>query len=390
MVMRVVAGDRTDREAYGSSDIVLRAGGGDLPLSVAVVAGDHQFAPIGKLLSNPIVVRVVRADGTPAAGQQVSFGPGSVNDTLSGIETFGIDPATLRAVTDVNGLAVSNPAFAGWAPGNRSISVTTFDADQGVSVSASAGFTVLNADGRDTISLQNLWWSGTLENGWGMSVVQHADALFGVVFVYDEQGNPTWYVIPDGAWIRGVGSSFSGALYTTRGAPLWAYDASRLRVTFAGTGSVAFRGAASGSLALNVGRVSQVKDIVPQDFTGSAPSPITGLGDMWWGGPEQNGWGIAILEQFGGLFAVWFTYDDAGLPTWFVMPGGEWRDSSTYAGTIYQTTGSPWLGATYDPSRLRVSAAGPFTLRFVDAGHATFDYGVRGRSGRLTLTRQPF
>ena len=130
------------------------------------------------------------------------------------------------------------------------------------------------------------------------------------------------------------------------------------------------------------------KALKPQDFTGDLPSPQQGLADMWWGGLSQNGWGIAILEQFGNLFSVWFTYDEDGKPTWFVMPGGEWKDSTTFSGTIYRTSGSAWLERPYDASQLRVGAVGTYSFRFATKDRATFEHSVDGRSGAADITRQ--
>jgi hypothetical protein len=96
------------------------------------------------------------------------------------------------------------------------------------------------------------------------------------------------------------------------------------------------------------------------------------------------------MEQQGGLFAVWFTYGADGRPTWFVMPGGEWTDADTFAGTMYRTRGTPWASGTYDPSALRLVSQGPYRLRFDDASHATLEYQIEGRSGTLTLERQAF
>jgi hypothetical protein len=110
---------------------------------------------------------------------------------------------------------------------------------------------------------------------------------------------------------------------------------------------------------------------------------------MWWGGVEQNGWGIATLQQYGSLFSVWFTYDAGGAPVWFVMPAGDWLDSATYAGRIYRTTGSAWAGTAYDASAFKSADAGSFRLRF-DGDHATFDYVIDGRGASLALSRQPF
>ena len=78
---------------------------------------------------------------------------------------------------------------------------------------------------------------------------------------------------------------------------------------------------------------------------------------MWWGGAAQSGWGMAMLQQYRTLFAVWFTYDAAGLPTWMVMPTGFWPDASTYEGRVLRASGSPWL------ARSRPSSVGAHRWR---------------------------
>jgi hypothetical protein len=103
----------------------------------------------------------------------------------------------------------------------------------------------------------------------------------------------------------------------------------------------------------------------------------------------QNGWGLAVLQQYASLFAVWFTYDASGAPTWFVMPAGSWTNAQTYAGRIYRTTGSAWAGAAYDAAAFKSSDAGSFSLRF-DGDDASFDYVIDGQPGSIALSRQPF
>jgi hypothetical protein len=71
--------------------------------------------------------------------------------------------------------------------------------------------------------LQDMWWAGREENGWGMSVVQHASTLFSVIYAYDAAGKPIWYVMPGGMW-DATHTTFSGAVYTPHGAPYSAYD----------------------------------------------------------------------------------------------------------------------------------------------------------------------
>jgi hypothetical protein len=260
-------------------------------------------------------------------------------------------------------------------------------------VTTTVDYFAIDEQGAGVFRFQDLWWSGPLENGWGMSIAQHRGRLFTVLFVYDNQGDPTWYVAPGGYWANNVpsGWQFSGPIYSPRGTPWFAYDASRLDVgPLVANASLSFASEQQGSVSLYDGITWTRKTIVRQDFRAARTSPVQGVGDMWWGGPQQNGWGIAVLEQQGSLFSVWFTYDDSGAPTWFVMPVGDWTDSRTFAGTIYRTHGSPWLGATYDAALLRVDAVGHFAFHFDVPDRATFEYDVDGQKGVLNLERQPF
>lgn len=384
--------------SLGGADIIFRIGASPLPLELSMASGDRQDGTVGQFLASPIVARVLNPDGTPAVGQAVVFYPAS-DGIDAGFVSFSSQgaPVLPSVLTDDQGYARAPSFYAGRAVGNYTVSAFTVDPATSRHASAYSGGIIRTADGRDTASLQNMWWSGPWENGWGMSMVQHDDAMFNVLFVYDANGMPTWLVQSEPEWTRGVGSTLRGLFYVTKGAPFWAYDASRFSTVRQGGveigpwGEIDFKGEQLASL--NLARGPQVladKTIVPQDFTGDAPSPLTGVADMWWGGLSKNGWGIAIHEQLGNLFSVWFTYDGNGAPTWFVMPGGTWSDSRTYTGTIYRTRGSPWMGTTYDATRLSVESVGPYTLRFADRDHATLDFSVDGHAGSLALTRQPF
>lgn len=237
--------------------------------------------------------------------------------------------------------------------------------------------------------LQDMWWAGREENGWGMSVVQHASTLFSVIYAYDAAGKPIWYVMPGGTW-DSTRTSFSGPVYLPRGTPWSAYDASRF-VPGAPVGHVtlAFFDANSAALDYTIDGVSGRRGIQRQVFAQDDPTASADVGDMWWGGFAQNGWGIAVIKQHRTLFSVWFTYDADGAPTWFVMPAGFWSDANTWEGHIYRTTGSPWVGRAYDVNALKVFDIGAFRYRFGIEG-ATFDYIIDGRSGTMALARQPF
>jgi len=211
-----------------------------------------------------------------------------------------------------------------------------------------------------------------------------------VIYAYDDAGRPTWWVMPGGTW-NAARTAFTGPLYAPRGTPFHAYDASRFTVgSPVGSATLTFTGGASATLEYSIGGTAGRKVLTRQMFGPADVTAPVGVGDMWWGGAAQNGWGIAVLQQFRTLFSVWFTYDAAGAPTWYVMPQGSWMDASTYDGRIYRAEGSPWLGRVYDPSRFRTVDVGSFRFRLTGDSTATFHYSIEGRSGMLELTRQPF
>lgn len=83
----------------------------------------------------------------------------------------------------------------------------------------------------------DIWWNPA-ESGWGLTLAQHGNDVFGVWFTYDTGGRPLWVVIP-GVTFSG-GSSFTGSMFTTTG-PYFAtvpFDSSRVVVTPAGTATV--------------------------------------------------------------------------------------------------------------------------------------------------------
>jgi hypothetical protein len=371
---------------------------------VTVLPGSgEQSTAAGTFFASPIRAQVRSASGAPAAHAWVTisiFGnPFELSSPGGGAVDCLLDASwQCFGYTDAEGI-VSLPAFMPFVARDYEVRFSARPEPP-------AGFTygeaiaTLHATPSPVparLDVQNMWWAGPVENGWGMSVVKHGDRLFNAIFAYDADGSPTWFVQPEGTWLVGPGGvTFRGALYSPRGAPWFDYDTARFRpgnaVGLAGVGFLldTGEGYVDASIARDNGVAQVSKRVRVQDFTGDRPSPLQGVGDMWWGGPQQNGWGVAILEQFGGLFAVWFTYDADGKPTWFVMPGGEWRDASTYAGTMYRTSGSPWVGQAYDASRLRAGAVGPYVLKFLDTNNATLEISVDGVARTLPLTRQPF
>ncbi|APV50689.1 hypothetical protein BWI17_13945 [Betaproteobacteria bacterium GR16-43] len=237
--------------------------------------------------------------------------------------------------------------------------------------------------------VQDMWWSGPAENGWGMSILRlPSGGLFSALYGYDAAGEPTWWVMSDGEWLTGREKLFTTAAYSPVGTPWYDYDApvlvvgdpvGRMQMRFSDTGHA--------TLDYTFNGIAGHKAIERQIFMSTSGSGRPVVGGMWWGGPAQNGWGIAVIQQGGELFSVWFTYDAANKPRWYVMPAGRWSDATSYEGRLYRTHGSPFLGVAYDPARLQVNDVGSFKLTF-SGDRATFRYSLEGREGTLALQKQ--
>jgi len=273
--------------------------------------------------------------------------------------------------------------------GNGSYRIVGFEGSN----EASIPVTQVAADQPVALLVQGIWWAGEAENGWGMSIIQHGEKLFAVIFGYDNAGHPTWWVMPDGEWNAGK-RTFTGALYSPRSAPYYNYDAALFTVRPAvGSLTLAFSATNRAHMEFTIGGFSGAKSIEQLAFGVPGPSGLPiglGIDDMWWGGLSQNGWGVAVLRHFNMLFSVWYTYDASGLPTWYVMPSGNWNTAGSalaYEGTLYRTTGSPFVAPTYDRTRYQAAPVGTFRLRFTDG---VFEYQVDGRPGSAPLVRTPF
>lgn len=238
---------------------------------------------------------------------------------------------------------------------------------------------------------QDMWWGGGLENGWGVSIVQHGDTIFAVLYIYDDQGRPTWYVLSGGNW-DSAHRKYTGPIYSPRGSPFFAYDASRFTPgNPAGEVSITFDNASSGHIDYNINGRTGLKQISRQPIGQMKDTLKVNRGDMYWGGTSQNGWGVALLQQFETQFIVWFTYDANGLPTWFVLPAGTLAANGELQGRIYRTQGSAWIATEYRANQLVVTDVGPFRMRFDSAGVPTgMDWTIDARTGTLTLMRQGF
>ncbi len=248
--------------------------------------------------------------------------------------------------------------------------------------------------GGGPLNYSDLWWAGNSENGWGMTVQQHGNVQFNVLFVYDNTGKPIWYAMPGCTWNADF-TTCNGQLAKPTSSPLNNYNAAQFVPGGAvGTISLNYTSANTATLQYVINGIPGQKTIQRQTFGPVDNTPGLQVGDMWWAGDSQNGWGVSITQQYRTLFAAWYTYDQAGNATWYTMPGGSWN-GNTYSGGLAAVTSSPWLGTTYNPALFSPSQVGTVSFAFQDANNATMTYTFTsgpfaGTSQTKQITRQPY
>jgi hypothetical protein len=122
--------------------------------------------------------------------------------------------------------------------------------------------------------------------------------------------------------------------------------------------------------------------LAPQrlEFTVAAPAPAdppttfrprNDYSGHWWN-PKESGWGLSIHQSPSDpMMVVFYTYNAAGRPVWYVAPGGRWVDETTWVGPLYRTKGPPMSG-NFDPSRVERVVVG--TARLSWYGVETGDF----------------
>jgi YVTN family beta-propeller protein len=83
------------------------------------------------------------------------------------------------------------------------------------------------------VNFTDLWFNPD-EPGWGLAITQQASVIFAAWYVYDNSGNPTWFVVPN-CPVDSTGNRCSGDVFRTTGPPLGTtFDSTRVTVFPAG------------------------------------------------------------------------------------------------------------------------------------------------------------
>lgn len=236
---------------------------------------------------------------------------------------------------------------------------------------------------------QNAWWGGSAENGWGVALMQRGNTLVAGWYLYDSAGNATWLTMPPCTWNASL-TTCSGTLYRASAAWFGDYRGTSFAQSIAGTATFTFTGAETAVMDYVVDGQRGQKTLGVLDVAAGAAPGAADYTDIWWGGQDQSGWGLALVQQRGVLVGVWYTYDRAGKPTWMLMNGGSWINATTFRGTLARATSSPVIGPTYDPKVFAPTIAGDITLVFSDANNAVMTYSVDGVTQTKAISRLPY
>ena len=109
---------------------------------------------------------------------------------------------------------------------------------------------------------------------------------------------------------------------------------------------------------------------------------------LWWNANE-SGWGMSLTQHGNILFVAMYTYDDAGLPIWYVITNCP-VVANGCTGDIYRANGGtpptvPWTGQ----GRV-LTKVGTGTLAFNNSSSGTFTFNINNIAGSKAITQQIF
>jgi hypothetical protein len=135
----------------------------------------------------------------------------------------------------------------------RAAAIASLAASRAAGVAAHAQSSAVVAFPKTNLStdVTDIWWPDS-EPGWGIQLIQNADIIFATMFVYDPDGNPTFFVATLGS-VAGA-TTWTGDLFVAGGTPFDLPWNPADRVEFnVGTMTFSLTGVGSGTLDYTVG-----------------------------------------------------------------------------------------------------------------------------------------
>lgn len=231
-----------------------------------------------------------------------------------------------------------------------------------------------------------LWWNPA-ESGWGMSVTQHQGILFTAMYTYDRSAQPTWLVMSRCPMV--TTGSCSGEIFRVTGGthPGIAWNGAARVVAPVGSGTLTFSDPDHGRLTFTIDGVAGSKSIERQRFSNGTTAPSVDFTDLWWNAAE-SGWGVALTQDAGMIFATWFAYDTGGNPVWYVASSCP-LVANACAGDLYRVAGGSALTSPWTSSPAAVKA-GTVSFTFSDDSTGVMAWTLDGVAGTRAIVRQAF
>ncbi|MGQ0799719.1 MAG: RCC1 domain-containing protein [Pseudomarimonas sp.] len=254
---------------------------------------------------------------------------------------------------------------------------------------------VARSNPQATLKRSATWWIPA-ESGWGLTVFDQGNLLAPAWFTYDNDGEPTWFLIA-GAFPQADGS-FVGPLLRFTGTPFDQISGPAARTTtpigdvrlsFAGENRLRFAYSADG---VNQTKVLQKFPFGGRNFScttspGSSRRDARNFTDLWSGAGSNAGWGLTLLHVDDLIAGAWFTYDSDGEAVFFVISTTRQADGS-FSGSIFrQRNGTPFSlidNAAPSPGNDVIGSA---RFVFADGETASFAYTVNGVSQTRAINR---
>ena len=226
---------------------------------------------------------------------------------------------------------------------------------------------------------QSGWWWNANEGGRGYFIEVKNGRHFTASYLYDNSGNPLWYVTGpsnvSGSSLPGTLGAYSGGQSLTGAYKLPAGPNS------AGNVSFSFSDSTHGTITWPGGMVP----ITRYEIAGgslSLPSPSFKPETGWWWNAGEGGRGFSIEVQGDNLFIGGFMYDASGNPVWYVS-AGKMTTPSLYRGNWIQYQNGQPMGGAFKMATVKNPNIGEVAIGFSSTTAATL-YLPDGTTRQLT------
>jgi hypothetical protein len=227
-------------------------------------------------------------------------------------------------------------------------------------------------------NVQDMWWGGPGEDGWGATIAQVRNRITMNLLVYDSEGRPAWYLLRDSTWDP-ARQQFAGALYRP--------DARRMGPPVGST-TLSFSDPDHGTLTYEVNGQRGTKAIERLAFGPSTAQvdPHAGFWELTAAGTGA----MSINKRGEALFISWLEFPGGGPGRWLVAPEGRWTSANTFEAALFSTSSSAWAGTDYDASELRLRAVGTLSLTYTGADQGEISYTIDGVTFTSPVRRSLF